>query len=56
MKLQQEQLKTERKTVNREQRKAERQRRFKLKQQKRKEKHRGGEWSRLRRITIQSAI
>lgn len=38
LKLQQEQLKTERKTVNRE---AEKQRQFELKQQKRKEKHRG---------------
>ena len=41
LKLQQEQLKTERKIVSREQREAERQRRFELKQQKRKEKHRG---------------
>ena len=41
LKLQQEQLKTERKTVNREQREAEKQRQFELKQQKRKEKHRG---------------
>ena len=41
LKLQQEQLKTERKTVSREQREAEKQRRFELKQQKRKEKHRG---------------
>ena len=41
LKLQQEQLKTERKTVEREQREAERQRQFELKQQKRKEKHRG---------------
>jgi hypothetical protein len=41
LKLQQEQLKTERKTVSREQREAERQRQFELKQQKRKEKHRG---------------
>lgn len=40
LKLQQ-QLKTERKTVSREQREAERQRQFELKQQKRKEKHRG---------------
>ena len=39
--LQQEQLKTERKTVSREQREAEKQRQFELKQQKRKEKHRG---------------
>ena len=41
LKLQQEQLKTERKTVNREQREAEKQRQFELKQQKRKKKHRG---------------
>ena len=41
LKLQQEQLKTERKIVNREQREAEKQRQFELKQQKRKEKHRG---------------
>lgn len=41
LKLQQEQLKTERKTVNREQREAQKQRQFELKQQKRKEKHRG---------------
>ena len=41
LKLQQEQLKTERKAVNREQREAEKQRQFELKQQKRKEKHRG---------------
>ena len=41
LKLQQEQLKTERKTVSREQRDAEKQRQFELKQQKRKEKHRG---------------
>ena len=41
LKLQQEQLKTERKTVNREQREAEKQRQFELKRQKRKEKHRG---------------
>ena len=41
LKLQQEQLKTERKTVSREQWEAEKQRRFELKQQKRKEKHRG---------------
>lgn len=40
-KSQQEQLKTERKTVSREQREAEKQRQFELKQQKRKEKHRG---------------
>ena len=41
LKLQQEQLKTERKTVSRDQREAEKQRQFELKQQKRKEKHRG---------------
>ena len=41
LKLQQGQLKTERKTVSREQREAEKQRQFELKQQKKKEKHRG---------------
>jgi hypothetical protein len=41
LKLQHEQLKTERKTVSREQREAQKQRQFELKQQKRKEKHRG---------------
>ncbi len=41
LKLQQEQLKIERKTVSREQREAEKQRQFELKQQKRKAKHRG---------------
>ena len=41
LKLQQEQLKTERKTMSREQREAEKKRQFELKQQKRKEKHRG---------------
>ena len=41
LKLQQEQLKNERKIVNREQREAEKQRLFELKQKKRKEKHRG---------------
>ena len=41
LKLQQEQLKTERRIVSREQREAEKQRQFELKQQKRKEKHRG---------------
>lgn len=41
LKLQQEQLKTERKIVSREQREAEKQRQFEMKQQKRKEKHRG---------------
>ena len=41
LKIQQEQLKIERKTVSREQREAEKQRQFELKQQKRKEKHKG---------------
>ena len=41
LKLQQEQLKTERRAESREQRQAEKQRQFELKQQKRKEKHRG---------------
>ena len=41
LKLQQEQLKTERRTVSREQREAEKERQFELKQQKKKEKHRG---------------
>ncbi len=41
LKLQQEQLKTERKAVSREHREAKKQRQFELKQQKRKEKHRG---------------
>ena len=41
LKLQHEQLKTERKAMSREQREAEKQRQFELKQQKRKEKHRG---------------
>jgi len=41
LKLQQEQLKIERKIVSREKREIERQRQFELKQQKRKEKHRG---------------
>ncbi len=41
LKLQQEQLKTERKIVRQEQREAEKQRQFELKQQKRKEKHKG---------------
>ena len=41
LKLQQEQLKFERKMVSREQRDVEKQRQFELKQQKRKEKHRG---------------
>ena len=41
LKMQQEQIKMERKTVSREQREAEKQRQFELKQQKKKEKHRG---------------
>ena len=41
LKLQQEELKTECKIVSREQREAEKQRQFELKQQKKKEKHRG---------------
>lgn len=41
LKLQQEQLKIERKIVSREQRETEKQRQFELKQQKRREKHRG---------------
>ena len=41
LKLQQGQLKTERKIVSRERREAEKRRQFELKQQKRKEKHRG---------------
>lgn len=41
LKLQQEQLKTERRAESRERREAEKQRQFELKQQKRKEKHRG---------------
>ena len=41
LKLQQEQLKTERRIVSRAQREAEKQRQFELKRQKRKEKHRG---------------
>ena len=41
LKLQQEQLKIERKIVSREQREAEKQRQFELRKQKRKEKHRG---------------
>ena len=38
---QQEEMKTERKQISKEQREAEKQRQFELKQQKRKEKHRG---------------
>ena len=41
LKLWQEQLKTERKIVSREQREIEKNRQFQIKQQKRKEKHRG---------------
>lgn len=41
LKLQQEEQKTRRKTVSRRQREAEKQRMFELKQQKRKEKHKG---------------
>lgn len=41
LKLQQEQLKTERRIVSRGHREAEKQRQLELKQQKRKEKHRG---------------
>jgi len=41
LKLQQEQLKTERRIVSRERWEVEKQRQFELKQQKRKEKHRG---------------
>ena len=43
LKLQQEQSKTEHKTMSREQREAEKQRQFELKQQKRKKKHRAGD-------------
>ena len=39
--LQREEMKTERKQINREQKEAEKARLFELKQQKRKEKHRG---------------
>lgn len=41
LKLQQEQFKTERRTVNQEKKEAEKERKFELKQQKKKEKHRG---------------
>ncbi|MDE7131000.1 MAG: YjdF family protein, partial [Lachnospiraceae bacterium] len=41
LKLQQEQMKTERKTISREKQEAEKERQFELKQQKKKEKHRG---------------
>ena len=41
LKLQQEQLKTERKIMSREQREAEKQRQFEMKRKKRKEKHKG---------------
>ena len=41
LKLQQEQMKTQRKLISREQKEAKEQRQFEMKQQKRKEKHRG---------------
>ena len=41
LKLQQEQMKTERKLISKEQKEAEERRKFELKQLKRKEKHRG---------------
>ena len=41
LKLMQEQIKTERKQLTKEQREAEKQRQFVLKQQKRREKHKG---------------
>lgn len=41
LKLQQEQMKTERRIISRERKEAEKQRQFDLKQQKKKEKHRG---------------
>lgn len=41
LKLQQEQMKTQRKLISREKKEAKEQRQFELKQQKRKEKHRG---------------
>ena len=41
LQMQREELKIERKQISREQREAEKQRQFDLKQQKRKEKHRG---------------
>ena len=41
LKLQHEQMKTERKVISREMKEAEKQRRFEQKQQKRKEKHKG---------------
>ena len=41
LKLQQEQCKLQRKTVSRERKEAEKERQFELKQQKRKEKHKG---------------
>lgn len=41
LKLQQEQMKTERKALGRERQESEKQRQFELKQQKKKEKHRG---------------
>ena len=41
LKMQREEMKTERKQISREQREVEKQRKFELRQQKRKEKHRG---------------
>ena len=41
LKLMQEQMKTERRQITKEQREAEKQRQFELKQQKRREKHKG---------------
>lgn len=41
LKLQLEQMKTERRTLSREQREAEKERQFEIRQQKKKEKHRG---------------
>ena len=41
LKLQQEEMKTERRIFSKEQKEIERMRRFELKQQKKKEKHRG---------------
>ena len=41
LKLMQEQMKTERKQITKEQREAEKQRQFELKQQKRRDKHKG---------------
>ena len=41
LQLQREEMKTERKQISKEEREAEKERMFELKQQKRKEKHRG---------------